>query len=125
MMLDRVTDSQPFDREVQILKALSNPARLAILETLRDGEHCVCHIEAYLGFRQAFISQHLMVLREVGLIQDRRDGWNIYYRIKDERIFDVLKIVRRITGQGDPEMQKPKAACSCPKCNGLDAMSSK
>jgi DNA-binding transcriptional ArsR family regulator len=117
ILLEQEIDTQPFDREVQILKALANPARLAVLEVLRDGEHCVCHMEAYLGFRQAYISQQLMVLREVGLIQDRRDGWNIYYRITDERIFDVLNAVRKVTGQCDPELQKPKMPCTCPKCS--------
>jgi DNA-binding transcriptional ArsR family regulator len=122
ILLDKEVDTQPYDREVQILKALANPARLAILEVLRDGEHCVCHMEAYLGFRQAYISQQLMVLREVGLIQDRRDGWNIYYRITDERIFDVLNTVRKVTGQQDPELLKPKMPCTCPKCSIQDGM---
>ncbi len=43
-----------------IIKTLMHPTRLSILEILRDGEQCVCHIEAVLGQRQAYISQHLM-----------------------------------------------------------------
>ncbi|MDD5369280.1 MAG: metalloregulator ArsR/SmtB family transcription factor [Anaerolineaceae bacterium] len=116
-MLVQETDTQPYDLQVQIFKALTHPARLAILEILRDGEHCVCHMEAHLGFRQAYISQQLSVLREAGIIQDRRDGWNIFYRVVDARIYEVLDAVRQITGQGVPEAQTPKTPCTCPKCS--------
>jgi hypothetical protein len=53
-------------------------------------------MEAHLGFRQAYISQQLMVLREAGLIQDRRDGWNVFYHVSEPRIFDVLKAVEQM-----------------------------
>lgn len=65
--------------ESQLLKALAHPTRIAILEILRAGEQCVCHIEAILGLRQAYISQQLMVLRRAGIITNRREGWNQYY----------------------------------------------
>jgi DNA-binding transcriptional ArsR family regulator len=123
--LDHETEIQAADPQVQIFKVLTHPARLAILEILRDGEHCVCHMEAHLGFRQAYISQQLSVLREAGLVQDRRDGWNIFYRVVDERIYEVLNIVRRITGQGEPEMRNPLVPCTCPKCSAQSGMGSK
>jgi ArsR family transcriptional regulator len=118
-------ETQSYDLQVQIFKVLTHPARLAILEILRDGEHCVCHMEAYLGFRQAYISQQLAVMREAGLIQDRRDGWNIFYRVADVRIYDVLDAVQRITGQSAPEVKKPGVNCTCPHCSSLAVMSSK
>ncbi len=55
------------DKDVQIYKALTHPARIAILRILQDGEHCVCHLEAHLGYRQAYISQQLSVLRDADL----------------------------------------------------------
>lgn len=119
MIVEQETKTQPYDLQVQIFKVLTHPVRLAILEILRDGEHCVCHMEAHLGFRQAYISQQLSVLREAGIIQDRRDGWNIFYRVADARIYEVLDATRRITGQGDPDVQKPKTPCTCPKCSAL------
>ena len=67
MMKDQLSDSQPYEAQAQWLKVLTHPARLAILNILRDGEHCVCHMEAHLGYRQAYISQQLMVLREAGI----------------------------------------------------------
>ncbi len=80
-----------YERQAQLFKLLTHPVRLAILDILRDGEHCVCHMEAYLGYRQAYISQQVAVLREAGLIHDRRDGWNIYYRVTDPRVFSRFR----------------------------------
>jgi ArsR family transcriptional regulator len=117
MLENQETMIEPYDAQVLIFKALTNPARLAILEILRGGEHCVCHMEAHLGFRQAYISQQLSVLREAGLIQDRRDGWNIFYRIADQQIYEVLRAVRQITGQDEPKIKKSETSCNCPKCS--------
>ncbi|PKN98121.1 MAG: hypothetical protein CVU43_16575 [Chloroflexi bacterium HGW-Chloroflexi-5] len=69
--------------KAQVFKVLTHPARFAILEFLRDGEHCVCHMEAHLGFPQSYISQQLSILREAGVIHNHRDGWNNYYRVSD------------------------------------------
>jgi len=117
IIIEQETETQQYDSQIQIFKVLTHPARLAILEILRDGEHCVCHMEAHLGFRQAYISQQLSVLRDAGLVHDRRDGWNIFYHVADTRIYDVLNSVRRITGQGESEIKKPVVQCTCPKCS--------
>jgi ArsR family transcriptional regulator len=74
MLDERKRNTAALDEQAQVFKLLTHPARIAILNLLRDGEHCVCHLEAYLGFRQSYISQQLAVMREAGIIQDRRDG---------------------------------------------------
>ncbi|HTX78948.1 MAG TPA: metalloregulator ArsR/SmtB family transcription factor, partial [Longilinea sp.] len=79
MITKDVIEQSSYEAESQLFKLLTHPARLAILDILRDGEHCVCHMEAYLGYRQAYLSQQLAILREGGLLQDRREGWNIFY----------------------------------------------
>ena len=106
-----------YDLQAEIFKVLTHPARLAILDILRDGEHCVCHMEAWLGYRQAYISQQLSVLRQAGMIRDRRDGWNIYYQIADERIYKVLDQVREMTGSKAFDLKSPSSICTCPKCS--------
>ena len=78
MIAEKTAQAQLYDQQTQLFKLLTHPVRLAILEILRVGEHCVCHMEAHLGYRQAYISQQVAVLREAGLIRDRRDGWNIF-----------------------------------------------
>ena len=106
-----------YERQAQLFKLLTHPVRLAILDILREGEHCVCHMEAYLGYRQAYISQQVAVLREAGLIQDRRDGWNIFYRVTEPGIYSVLDTIRNMTGQGTIPLQKEGVICPCPHCS--------
>jgi ArsR family transcriptional regulator len=61
---------ETYQTQAQLFKVLMHPTRLAILEELRGGEQCVCHMESKFGLRQAYISQHLMVLRDAGLVTD-------------------------------------------------------
>ena len=106
----------PYEQPAQFLKVLTHPARLAILELLRDGEHCVCHMEAHLGCRQAYLSQQLAVLREAGLLQDRREGWNIFYRVADARVFALLDWVYTIAGGAQVVENQESVSCPCPHC---------
>ena len=107
-----------YEQETRLYKALMHPARLAILDLLREGEACVCHMEAAFGYRQAYISQQLMALRDAGLVEDRRDGLNIYYHIVRPEIFDVLDAMRRLT-KITPGAARPEPnTCTCPHCTG-------
>lgn len=103
--------------EAQLFRALSHPVRLAILDILRDGEQCVCHMEAILGLRQAYISQHLMVLREAGLVADRKDGWNVFYRVVRPEVYRAKDAFAGRTGARPQRvMVHANAECTCPKC---------
>jgi len=117
MITRTVSETNLYDQQAQILKVLAHPARLAILDILRDGEHCVCHMEAHLGYRQAYISQQIAVLREAGLIQDRRDGWNIFYWVSDPRIYAILDAVQEMVGEKTAGQHKEGVKCPCPHCN--------
>ena len=103
----------------EFFKALSHPTRIAILDILRDGEQCVCHLEATLGLRQAYISQQLMILKQAGLVDSRRDGLNLYYRIVKPDVFRLLDMLPSITGATPrtPNHKHGKNECPCPKCN--------
>ena len=109
-----------YDRQAELLKALAHPVRLQILDTLRDGEQCVCHIEAVLGLRQAYISQQLMMLRKAGLVADRKDGLRVYYHITDRAALRVLDQARTLLErQGVTFAPAPAIAprkCPCPNC---------
>jgi DNA-binding transcriptional ArsR family regulator len=106
-----------YTRSAQLIKLLAHPARLAILDLLRDGEVCVCHLEAALNQRQAYISQQLSLLREAGLVQDRRDGWRVYYHVTQPQIFEVIDMAARLTGSDLPRQAETRLAdCECPSC---------
>ena len=83
--------------------ALSDETRLAILERLRGGEECVCNLTDALGSGQSRLSFHLKVLKDAGLVHDRRDGRWIHYSI-DTRGIDA---VREFIDTLDPRRSKP------------------
>jgi DNA-binding transcriptional ArsR family regulator len=115
---------ETFRDSSNLFKVLSHPIRLAVLYILRDGEQCVCHMEALLGLRQSAISQQLMVLREAGLIEDRREGWNIFYRVVKPQVYEILDQVCSLAGSDPQEFSalKAPAACPCPKCNSSESV---
>ena len=93
---------------------MGHPVRLQILDMLRLGETCVCHIENALDKRQAYISQQFMVLRDAGLVDSRKDGLQVYYRLVDEQVFEMLNLILGpTTGEGLAFLDD----CSCPSCS--------
>jgi ArsR family transcriptional regulator len=109
---------ESYETQTNLLKAIAHPTRLAILDVLRDGEQCVCHMETTLGLRQAYISQQLMILKDAGLIESRRDGLNLYYRVIKPEIHNVLDALGPVTGvvKKLPKHKHANAECPCPKC---------
>ena len=67
-----------------VFKAMGHPTRLTILEALKNGERCVCELAPLVKGELSTISRHLSLLKNTGLIEDRRQGQNIYYRLKME-----------------------------------------
>jgi ArsR family transcriptional regulator len=104
-----------------ILKVLGSPFRIELLFEIGRGEACVCHLVAVFKKRQAFISQHLMVLRDAGILKTRRDKKYIYYSVSDMDIFSILEKTAGLFGDGQEpafQIQKLSSAskCNCPKC---------
>lgn len=77
-----------------LFHALSDETRLAVLDMLREGERCVCDLQADLDTAQSRLSFHLKVLREAGLVSDRKEGRWSYYRINAEALEQVHDLVR-------------------------------
>ncbi|CUW39308.1 putative Transcriptional regulator [Magnetospirillum sp. XM-1] len=64
-----------------VAKAVADPSRIRILKLLEEGELCVCQVTTILGLATATISKHLAALKVAGLLQQRRDGKWVYYRL--------------------------------------------
>jgi DNA-binding transcriptional ArsR family regulator len=116
-----------YKQEAALVKAIGHPTRLRILDILSVGEACVCHLTTILKQRQPNVSQHLTVLREAGLVRDRKDGVIVYYRLSDPLIKDLLGLAREILGSSGVEVdfppvpESPLPGCPCPKCGGAGA----
>lgn len=103
------------------LSAIASPQRIAILLLIGKGEACVCHLEASLGWRQAYISQHLMALRKADVLQDRREGRYIFYSIKDASILDLVTASAALSGLPAETVstlinKQVNPSCECPQC---------
>jgi ArsR family transcriptional regulator len=79
-----------------LFRVLGHPARVRILELLREGERSVGALQAELGLDSGGTSQHLAALRRIGLVESRREGTSVYYRVADERVFELLAVGRAI-----------------------------
>jgi len=101
------------------LEAIASPQRVAILLAIGNGEACVCHIEARLGYRQAYISQHLMALRQANMLDSRRDGKYIFYRLAKPEIMQLVQQAAQISGVALPSIETvaPEKQCACPHCS--------
>ncbi len=103
------------------LSAIASPQRVAILLAIGTGEACVCHLEAALGWRQAYISQHLMSLRKAGILMDRREGRYVFYRLKDASLLDLITASARLSGLSAESIStlintQMHPSCECPHC---------
>jgi DNA-binding transcriptional ArsR family regulator len=108
------------DLLAEMFDSLSQPARLQILMVIREQPACVCHIEAVLGLRQASISQHLMMLRQAGLVTASRQGRNMFYSIALPQLPDLIEQVARVRGWSVEDLFtlacRPICGCTCPQC---------
>jgi ArsR family transcriptional regulator len=90
------------DRAVALFHALSDPVRLGALDMLRDGEKCVCDLQDELDVAQSRLSFHLKVLKDAGLVEDRKEGRWSYYTIAPDALEEahdlVVQFLPRLNG---------------------------
>lgn len=89
--------SEPIYRlKADFFRLLGHPARVRILELLQSGERTVGDLQAALGLDSSGTSQHLTAMRRQGLLESRRSGTSVFYRVRDPRIFQLLAIARQL-----------------------------
>ena len=81
--------------KAEFFKALAHPARIRILEHLRDGEKPAGEIMEALGLEQSNGSQHLAVLRNKDILVARREGASVFYSVRDPMLYEVLDLLRK------------------------------
>jgi ArsR family transcriptional regulator len=103
------------------IEAIASPQRIAILLAIGQGEACVCHLETALGWRQAYISQHLMGLRKANILEDRREGRYVFYRLKATSYLDLIIASGEVCGLSKEVVfelinTQKYPSCECPHC---------
>jgi ArsR family transcriptional regulator len=97
------------DRTARLFHALSDGTRLSILERLRFGERCVCDLTDALDAAQSRLSFHLKVLKDAGLVTDRRDGRWMYYTMSTETLSEVADLIEGLAST--PSAAERKKGC--------------
>jgi ArsR family transcriptional regulator len=97
------------ERASRLFHALSDETRLRILERLRTGERCVCELTDALDAAQSRLSFHLKVLKEAGLVSDRREGRWMYYTLNPEGLGEMADLVEWLAGP--PTALERKQGC--------------
>jgi ArsR family transcriptional regulator, arsenate/arsenite/antimonite-responsive transcriptional repressor len=88
-----VTTAGSLKKAAELFHALSDETRLALLERLRDGEQCVCELTDAMKAGQSRLSFHLKVLKDAGLVEDRREGRWMYYSLNAQGIEELEELV--------------------------------
>src|SRR5437870_5075237 len=97
------------DRAVRLFHALSDGTRLSILQRLRFGEQCVCNLTDALDAAQSRLSFHLKVLKDAGLVTDRREGRWMYYTMNPESLAEIADAIELLGSA--PSSAERRAAC--------------
>lgn len=82
--------------KAEFFRILGHPARIRVIELLREGERSVGDLQRELGLDSSGASQHLGILRRHGILDTRREGTSVYYRVRDPRVFQLLAVARQI-----------------------------
>lgn len=95
-----------FEKQAEIAKAIGHPLRIAIVDFLKDGEQCVCDIADYLGSERSNVSRHLSVMVGAGILEHRKEGLKVIYRLKCACIVDFFSCVTGVLKQQARESEK-------------------
>ncbi len=84
--------------KAEFFRTLGHPARVRVLDLLKGGEMTVGDLQAQLGIDSSGASQHLSAMRRQGILEARKEGTSVYYRVRDPRIFQMLESARQVIG---------------------------
>ncbi|MFC1634087.1 ArsR/SmtB family transcription factor [Planctomycetota bacterium] len=95
-----------FEKQAEVAKAIAHPLRIAIIHFLKDGEQCVCDIAKYVGSERSNISRHLSVMVKAGVLEYRKEGLKVMYKLKCVCILDFFTCVTHVLKQQAKENEK-------------------
>ena len=75
-------DNELYKRKAMVVKALAHPSRLMMVDALAEGELCVCDLQRLVGADMSTVSKHLSVMKNAGIVIDRKEGLKVFYRLR-------------------------------------------
>lgn len=85
-----------FKKRADIIKAMAHPARLIVIEALRNGELCVCELNELIELDQSTLSRHLSVLKNSGIIEDEKRGLNVFYKLRCPCVLKYVECIENV-----------------------------
>ena len=95
-----------FEKQAQIVTAMAHPLRIAILDFLKNGEQCVCKIAKHIGSERSNVSRHLSIMVNAGILQSRKNGLNVFYKLKAPCILDFFSCITTCLRQNIKDNEK-------------------
>lgn len=95
-----------FEKQAEIAKAIAHPLRIAIVDFLKDGEQCVCDIAEFVGSERSNVSRHLSVMVNAGVLEYRKEGLKVIYKLKTQCIFDCFSCITACLKRRAKESEK-------------------
>jgi DNA-binding transcriptional ArsR family regulator len=92
----RKRDTEIYERQARICKAFAHPGRLQILDLLGDGERSVAELQESLGISKTSVSQHMAVLKSVGVLSTRREGKQVYCSLAMPEVKQACQLIREV-----------------------------
>lgn len=93
--------SEEYVKRARIIKALGHPGRLMMVDALAEGELCVCELQALVGSDISTVSKHLSLLKSAGIVQDRKQGLQVYYSLRVPCILEFFGCVQAVLDAGE------------------------
>jgi len=95
-------DRDAYKQKATIIKAMAHPSRLIIIDALAEGEKCVCELQRLVGSDLSTVSKHLSVMKSAGIVTDRKEGLQVFYRLRVPcvlRFFECVDAVLRANSE--------------------------
>ncbi len=100
------TENLLFERQAEIAKAVAHPVRVAVIDFLKAGPQCVCDIAGHVGSERSNVSRHLGVMTAAGVLECKKEGLKVFYKLKTPCIADFFTCVTKVLKQQAKESRK-------------------
>jgi ArsR family transcriptional regulator len=98
----KATSRKTYESRAKIIKAMAHPSRLFIVDELSRGERCVCELTAMIEADISTVSKHLRLLKQAGIVADRKEGLQVFYRLKAPCILQFFDCVESVQRENTP-----------------------